>query len=381
VGYLEEMSKDIQTVLRNAHTALEDSLLPCSCPGREHHVDVGVFCQRELFADLSKQYGKYDRSDLRLPALRVAVSLPSTQGPQLNEDSAMCQELDLLWSQPRLSKLLSAAGTLTSKVDMLASAVGSLAASVIDVLSIVEQQRSNEKRIRDLCHMLRTTSPLRQGKVYGLLGPLAWRDPRLFTVYGAWETDQGLVPLREVLKTRPIKYPDQIQLAWSLIWAVAQLYGTPWFSGIPTADSFFLRRERGAISYRNLFIRNHLPKSSLPSRFRTSQTSSGAAPSNAMMLALGIVLIEIMTREPFDEDHVARFLASPEDDLAYQDAYLAASQRQQKLLMIGGAKYYGIVEYCIRNSLQNEDKAELYKVLAKALGALEKDGIRGTYGT
>jgi hypothetical protein len=360
----------LQSTSSSIHTALAAGFQRCPCPGR-HQVGLQLHSNPLVFKNLCWRSRMRSSSDIRTRLLHstIAVSLEFQsygEGRRSPEDVRLWKTLSL---RPSYGEPLASSASPSSDAADSANTITAPRPPITPP----------NARIEDLCRVLRTALARENGGYYGILVvPDSDNKPAsMVSVFsadnvGPGRTDWCLVSLRDVLTeemlARPLLHHDKVRLAWAITLAAIQLHDTPWLPGVLTLDDIFLAKEAGAISYHQVFVANKLPSGESLQCFEMTDMLN-----RARMLALGGVLIELMTEQTLPAQYFNLLSKDPQDMWAYAGAFQKATELLDRVNTLGGFYYYSAVNRCVRNTLWGSQP--LHDQLLLVLDMLQQENL------
>jgi hypothetical protein len=208
----------------------------------------------------------------------------------------------------------------------------------------------------DLCMTLRNARTARP-QCYGhLVDKRTGYADRHFQVCPLGNTANSdgwsIVTLNDILEGkgghRPlVSLAEKVRLALAVASSVLQLSKTPWLPEVVTRKNVHFFRKDGHLSFRYPFLLRDSQKRNLPPPNIATATPQGCPPlRNPTMLALGILLLEIILGQSFEQ------LRSPDEMVIDGDldgsirAHAAAHKLLERVATISTA-YQAVVQNCI----------------------------------
>ncbi|WXC58024.1 hypothetical protein SNK03_003922 [Fusarium graminearum] len=195
----------------------------------------------------------------------------------------------------------------------------------------------NARQARPVCygHLIDTECADRHFRVYPL-GTIANSDGwSIVTLSDILEGKRGLKPL--------ISLAEKVQLALAIASSVLQLSKTPWLPEALTRKNVHFFRRDETLSYKYPFLLRSFPE--YPSQLPNPTAASGCIPlSNPTLFALGILLLEIILGQSFEQ------LRSPDEKPIYGDynGVIRNSIAAHKLLeRVINTAYQAVIQRCI----------------------------------
>ncbi|KAK5996437.1 hypothetical protein PT974_01771 [Cladobotryum mycophilum] len=232
---------------------------------------------------------------------------------------------------------------------------------------------NNAQYIQDLCALMKKLDEQPVGKECGQI-----RDPneassilRAFSVNPPENNgdngDWSLVPIRDIVKNqesnrRPLLYSDKIRLALAVASSVLQFHGTPWMSSA-TMGEIVVSQQDGSTSFHDAFIMANFPEH-WPD---DTKELALASASQSVLLAMGILLIELILGQSLDKFRVPRD-GVPEAIADYETATMLLG----RVNMVAGPGYCSAVQRCLGcdiypSNVGSVDRSELYTDIVSLL--------------
>ncbi|GKU02772.1 hypothetical protein FLAG1_06645 [Fusarium langsethiae] len=196
----------------------------------------------------------------------------------------------------------------------------------------------NARHAQPVCygHLIDTKCADRHFQVYPL-GTTANSDSwSIVTLGDILEGKRGLKPL--------ISLTEKVQLALAIASSVLQLSKTPWLPEAMTRNTVHFFRRDETFSYKHPFLQRSFPVR--PSQDPNTTSASSCISSNPTLFALGILLLEIILGQSFEQ------LRSPDEKPIYGDyngairSSIAAHKVLERVALISTA-YQAVVQRCI----------------------------------
>ncbi|KAK6720860.1 hypothetical protein SNK05_003953 [Fusarium graminearum] len=235
------------------------------------------------------------------------------------------------------------------------SAMASLSRPATDVAFIKtcdEERQIFTKQPLNLCTTLRNARQARP-VCYGHLIDTECAD-RHFEMYPSGTTANSdgwsIVTLSDILEGKKglkplVSLAEKAQLALAVASSVLQLSKTPWLPEALTRRNVHFFRRDETLSYRYPFLLRSFPAG--PLQLPNITTASGCIPlSNPTLFALGILLLEIILGQSFEQ------LRSPDEKPIYGDYNgvirnsVAAHKLLKRVALINTA-YQAVIQRCI----------------------------------
>ena len=218
-----------------------------------------------------------------------------------------------------------------------------------------QQQQQAVEEIRDLCASIEQLRAVQCGVCLGYLRDVA--SPRRHGLFWPKKPlmDRGplkKVSLRAVLAARDTQHGTKLslgdgrRLALSLALGVLRLHDTPWLGRRWGCDDVTLIHQDGKLLAKYPIVSTHLGQAPMPKLACPAKQAYFAPSRNDSLFALGVVLIELCMREPFDQLSAPEDLTQDSTKHAASD-FLTATRLLDEVYDRAGGRYGDAVRRCI----------------------------------
>jgi hypothetical protein len=152
----------------------------------------------------------------------------------------------------------------------------------------------------------------------------------------------------------PLTYLDRLRLAWTVASSVVQLQDTPWLDSPPTHNDIFLVQQDDGMLRQDAFVLRSFPDRTGPAGCGRIANQATATGREQALLALGVLLIELVLRQPMDRlcaGSGVNLRGSTPSVTAFLRDYQTITKLLDRVNTLGGRNYCSAVRACIWQEL------------------------------
>lgn len=228
--------------------------------------------------------------------------------------------------------------------------------------------------ISNLCQALKRSQKQGAGECCGhVVDKKSSRKFDVFPLFNIDDPDSGIwsmVSLGAILEGKDagdgnqhstLTYLDRLRLAWTVASSVVQLQSTPWLESPPTHNDIFLIRQSDSTLRKEAFVLKQFSNTTGPitcaATIACAATPVTAAARNPVLVALGVLLIELILGQPIQK-LCPGFGVTPPGTNRYDLGGL--DDRNLTLVLdkvntLGGSNYHSAVRRCISHDFDFGD--------------------------
>lgn len=248
--------------------------------------------------------------------------------------------------------------------------------------------------ISNLCQALKRSQKQGAGECCGHVKDK--NSSRRFDVFPLFDMDNpdtgiwSMVSLGAILdgasdgnQPNTLTYLDRLRLAWMVASSVVQLQSTPWLESPPTHNDIFLIRQSDSTLRKEAFVLKKFSNTTGPITYAATiacaATPVTAAARNPVLVALGVLLIELILGQPIQK-------LCPSPGPSRYDLRGLGNDRTlmpilDKVNTVGGSNYHSAVRKCISHDFgfgdirrgREDEMTRQNAAFFDVIGLLERD--------